>query len=118
MSKQNELRQEQITNERKERENQLNAVLAEALSARETALMNYRTQLKNLQHAKDAEDILTKSYETGIIDFNDILDLQELQLKFEKAISGSNSSKTIHMTFRFFIIFSFFYLYSQILLKN
>ena len=89
VSKQNELRQEQITNERKERENQLNAVLAEALSARETALMNYRTQLKNLQHAKDAEDILTKSYETGIIDFNDILDLQELQLKFEKAIIKS-----------------------------
>lgn len=89
VSRQNELRQNQITNERKERENQLNAVLAEALSARETALMNYRTQLKNLQHAKDAEDILTKSYETGIIDFNDILDLQELQLKFEKAIIKS-----------------------------
>ena len=33
--------------------------------------------------AKDAEQILIKNYETGTIDFNDVLDIQELQLKFQ-----------------------------------
>jgi hypothetical protein len=39
--------------------------------------------VKNLNQAKNAEDILIKSYETGTIDFNDVLDIQELQLKFQ-----------------------------------
>ncbi|MFT6128103.1 MAG: hypothetical protein ACJAVA_002602, partial [Flavobacteriaceae bacterium] len=43
----------------------------------------YSTQAKNLQQAKNAEEILLKSYETGTIDFKDVLDIQELQLKFE-----------------------------------
>ena len=29
------------------------------------------------------KQILIKNYETGTIDFNDVLDIQELQLKFE-----------------------------------
>ena len=37
----------------------------------------------NLKQAKNAQDILMKSYETGKIDFNDVLDIQELQLKFQ-----------------------------------
>ena len=37
----------------------------------------------NLRQAQDAEQILIKSYETGTIDFNDVLDIQELQLKFQ-----------------------------------
>jgi hypothetical protein len=36
-----------------------------------------------LKQAKDAENILIKSYETGTIDFKDVLDIQELQLKFQ-----------------------------------
>jgi outer membrane protein TolC len=98
VSRQNNLRQKQLISERKERENQLNAVLAEALHNRETALITYKTQLKNLQHAKDAEEILTKSYETGIIDFNDILDIKELQLKFELTIIESIASLYLQTT--------------------
>ena len=48
-----------------------------------SARISYDTQTKNLKQAKDAEDILIKSYETGTIDFNDVLDIQELQLKFQ-----------------------------------
>jgi len=36
-----------------------------------------------LQQAQDAEEILIENYQTGTIDFNDILDIQELQLKFQ-----------------------------------
>ena len=45
--------------------------------------MKFNTQQKNLNQAKDAEEILIKNYETGTIDFNDVLDIQELQLKFQ-----------------------------------
>ncbi len=45
--------------------------------------IQYETQTKNLKQANDAEEILIKSYETGTIDFNDVLDIQELQLKFQ-----------------------------------
>ena len=48
-----------------------------------SARISYETQAKNLKQAKDAEAILVKSYETGTIDFNDVLDVQELQLKFQ-----------------------------------
>ena len=36
-----------------------------------------------MERAKDAEEILVKNYETGTIDFNDVLDIQELQLRFQ-----------------------------------
>ena len=54
-----------------------------AVNDRISARISYHTQAKNLQQAKNAEEILVKSYETGTIDFNDVLDIQELQLKFQ-----------------------------------
>jgi len=45
--------------------------------------IKFNVQSKNLQQANDAEEILIKNYETGTIDFNDVLDVQELQLKFK-----------------------------------
>ncbi|HEA29154.1 MAG TPA: TolC family protein, partial [Leeuwenhoekiella sp.] len=44
---------------------------------------SYFTQENNLKQAKNAEEILLKNYETGTIDFNDVLDIQELQLEFQ-----------------------------------
>ncbi|MGK0453816.1 MAG: hypothetical protein ACJAYY_001282, partial [Paraglaciecola sp.] len=55
----------------------------------------YSTQAKNLQQAKNAEEILLKSYETGTIDFKDVLDIQELQLKFQ--INKVESVKTYYV---------------------
>ena len=48
--------------------------------------ISYNTQIKNLEQAKNAETILIKSYESGTIDFNDVLDIQELQLKFQMGL--------------------------------
>ncbi|ARN77189.1 hypothetical protein BST97_03870 [Nonlabens spongiae] len=55
---------------------------AKAKSLRNQARISF-TQNQNLAQAKDAEEILLKNYETGTIDFNDVLDIQELQLKFQ-----------------------------------
>ncbi|MBR9853788.1 MAG: TolC family protein [Algicola sp.] len=83
VTKQNELRQKEIELQKEERLNVLENTYANAISQRNQARIAHQTQEKNLKQAKDAEEILVKNYETGTIDFNDVLDIQELQLKFQ-----------------------------------
>lgn len=82
-SVQNNLRQQEINAQKTNRRNILETALNTAVNAGEAARISHDTQLKNLQQARDAEEILIKNYETGTIDFNDVLDIQELQLKFQ-----------------------------------
>ena len=82
-TKQNDLQQQEITAQKQERLNALETLLDKANNERISARISYATQTKNLKQAKDAKDILIKSYETGTLDFNDVLDIQELQLKFQ-----------------------------------
>ncbi len=82
-TKQNKLQQLEIEAQKQERLNTLETILDKAVNDRVSARISYNTQVKNLKQAKDAETILVKSYETGTIDFNDVLDIQELQLKFQ-----------------------------------
>jgi outer membrane protein TolC len=82
-TKQNELQQQEILVQKQERTNTLETLLDKAVNNKISARISYKTQVKNLKQAKDAETILVKSYETGTIDFNDVLDIQELQLKFQ-----------------------------------
>ena len=82
-TRQNELRKLEIQSQKEERLNVLKAELAKAISLSKQARIMYETQAKNLKQAGDAEEILIKNYETGTIDFNDVLDIQELQLKFQ-----------------------------------
>lgn len=83
VTKQNELRQKEIEFQKEERLNVLENAYANAISQRNQARIAHQTQTKNLNQAKDAEEILIKNYETGTINFNDVLDIQELQLKFQ-----------------------------------
>ena len=83
VSRQNEYKQQEITSLKEERFNILETAFAKAKSQRNQARIAFRTQQKNLKQARDAEEILIKNYETGTIDFNDVLDIQELQLKFQ-----------------------------------
>lgn len=83
ISKQNELRQLEIESQKIERLNVLETAFAKAKSQRNQARIQFYTQEKNLKQSNDAEEILIKNYETGTIDFNDVLDIQELQLKFQ-----------------------------------
>ncbi|WP_103068191.1 TolC family protein [Aquimarina sediminis] len=82
-SLQNELRQKEIKAQKDERFHRLASLLAKAVSERNTARIKNETQIENLKRAKNAEEILIKSYETGTVNFNDILDILELQLKFQ-----------------------------------
>ena len=80
---QNDLKQQEISAQKANRKNKLETILGAALNNRVAARIKYNTQIKNLKQAADAEEILIKNYETGTIDFDDVLDIQELQLKFQ-----------------------------------
>ena len=82
-TKQNKLQQQEIEFQKQDRLNTLETLLDKAINDRKSARISYNTQVKNLNQAKDAKSILVRSYETGTIDFNDVLDIQELQLKFQ-----------------------------------
>nr|WP_133548499.1 TolC family protein [Salegentibacter sp. 24] len=83
VTRQNELKQRELNAQRKNRHNELVSRLEAAVSNRAEARISYRTQLLNIEQANDAEEILRRNYETGTIDFNDVLDVQELQLNFQ-----------------------------------
>ena len=57
--------------------------LQSAVRSRNAARISLETQEKNLKQAEDANEILLKNYETGTIDFREVLDVQELQLNFQ-----------------------------------
>ena len=83
VSRQNKLRQHELDAQKAQRFNTLKNLLAEAKQHKNTARINFNTQKQNIAQAQDAEEILLKSYETGSIDFNDVLDIQELQLEIQ-----------------------------------
>ncbi len=95
ITKQNELEQQEILSQKQERLNTLETLLDKAVNERISARIRHNTAIKNVKQAKDAEQILIKSYETGMIDFNDVLDIQELQLKFQ--ISQIESVKNYYV---------------------
>lgn len=82
-TRQNDLRKQEIQSEKDERLNMLTSELSKAISQRNQSRIKFNTQVNNLKQAENAEAILIKNYETGIINFRDVLDIQELQLKFQ-----------------------------------
>ncbi|WP_028890506.1 TolC family protein [Tenacibaculum ovolyticum] len=82
-TKQKNLQKQKVLAQKQERKNKLEMFLDKAINKRTSARISYKAQAKNLKQAKNAEEILIKSYEIGTIDFNDVLEIQELQLKFE-----------------------------------
>ena len=84
-TRQNQLRKQEIQFQKDERLNALKADLSQAISERNQSRIKFNTQEKNLKQAQYAEEILIKNYETGTINFKEVLDIQELQLKFQMA---------------------------------
>ena len=83
ITKQNELEQQEILYQKKEKRNTLESLLDKALKERMSARISYKTAIKNIKQSNEAKQILIKNYETGAIDFIDVLDIQELELKFQ-----------------------------------
>ncbi|MFD1094135.1 TolC family protein [Salegentibacter chungangensis] len=86
VSRQNELRQQEVEQKRADKINQLQSRLETALNDRASAKVSWKLQLDNLEQARNAEDILIKTYETGKMDFDDVLDIQELQLRIQMSL--------------------------------
>lgn len=97
-TKQNNLQQEELLAQKQDRLNALEVLLDTAINNRTSARISYETQAKNLKQAKYAEEILVKNYETGTLDFKDLLEIQELQLKFEMNIIESVNSYYVQTT--------------------
>ncbi|SDS51855.1 TolC family protein [Gramella sp. MAR_2010_147] len=83
VTRQNELRQDQIFSDRNSTLNELESKLRLALNERAAARIKFEVQADNLSQAQDAEELLLKQYETGTIDFDDVLDIQEIQLQIQ-----------------------------------
>ncbi|WP_292245635.1 TolC family protein [Mesonia sp.] len=83
VERQLDIQQNELKVQKENRKNELDSRLKEALQQRISARISYQTQQKNIEQAKDAEEILLKQYETDQLDFQDVLDIQELQLKFQ-----------------------------------
>ena len=83
VTRQNKLRQEELEFQKQQTFNQLSATLYQAISSRDAARIKVETQTKNLRQARNAQQILLRNYETGTIDFREVLDVQELQLQFQ-----------------------------------
>ncbi len=94
-TKQNELQKKVLQFQKDDRLNGLKADLSKAISLRNQSRIKFNTQSKNLKQAKNVEEIILKKYETGTINFNDILDIQELQLKFQ--INQIEAIKTYYL---------------------
>ena len=82
-TRQNNLKKQEIKAQKQDRLNRLESILNKAIASIIAARISYNTQIKNLKQAKNTEKILIKNYETGTINFNDVLDVQELRLKFQ-----------------------------------
>jgi outer membrane protein TolC len=82
-TKQNKLQQEEIAAQKQARLNTLETLLDKAKNDRISARIHHAAQAKNLKQAKNAEAILMKGYETGTTHFNDVLEIQALQFKFQ-----------------------------------
>ena len=80
---QNELKQQEIKTEKQERMNALMTLLETAKTNRMVARIRFETQVKNSAQAKNAENLLLQNYETGTVNFTEVLEIQELQLKFQ-----------------------------------
>tara|TARA_R110001632_G_scaffold226124_1_gene359547 strand:+ start:10018 stop:11235 length:1218 start_codon:yes stop_codon:yes gene_type:complete len=83
VTKQNKLKQLEIKSLKEDRLNKLETLLRKAQYNRSATRIKFNVQTNNLKQANNAEEILIKNYETGKINFNDVLDVQELQLKFQ-----------------------------------
>ncbi|MHA7944975.1 TolC family protein [Formosa sp. 3Alg 14/1] len=98
-SVQNRIQKETYKIQKADKKNNLISILDVAEKSRASARISFKTLTNNLEQAKYAQDILLKSYETGLIDFNDVLDIQELQLKYEisriEAIQSYYKQQTI-----------------------
>ena len=83
IDKQYDLESESLIQKRDAVQNNLEDILERTLNARITARIDYDTQVENTLQAKQAEKILRTTYETGQVDFTELLEVQQILLDIE-----------------------------------
>ncbi len=83
-TRQNVIKKEKVMAEKKDKENKMKALLTKAITERNSAIIRYNTQNENLQQLEKMNEIVSKNYETGTIDIENILDISFMQLIFGK----------------------------------
>ncbi|WP_224484398.1 TolC family protein [Robertkochia aurantiaca] len=85
VSRQNELKKREIEAQRSERLNELNARLFKAIAEQNAARITFESLEANIGKAEDTKKILLTKYETGELDFTELLEIESLQLRLEIA---------------------------------
>ncbi|HZH88357.1 MAG TPA: TolC family protein [Chitinophagaceae bacterium] len=83
ITKQHQIRKEQLQTQKIAIQNDLLSQLQSAISQRNAARISIHTHDKNLKQVDHATEILLKTYETGTINFREVLDVQELGLRLQ-----------------------------------
>ena len=92
ISKQNELIEQEIKLKKIDRRNTLETILDTAVKARNNSRIVFNTQKKNIEQTQNASQILLKKYETDSVNFEDLLDIEELELSFKlKQVDAVNT---------------------------
>jgi len=82
-SKQHKWKQEQLKFEKQDRLNSLQILFQDAISKRNSARINYNTQVKNIEQANQLKDLLLKKYEVGTAKLTDVLEVDAVELDLE-----------------------------------
>ncbi len=77
------IEEEGIEYQRSSVENALEQLLEEAINDRITTRINYDTQQKNIKQTKEIEKITLVAYQANRIEFNELLEIQQMLLSFE-----------------------------------
>jgi hypothetical protein len=81
--KQLQLEQKAIETSKVSTFNQLNTLFEKAKSNLVNSKVSIATQLKNMDEANRAKKVLLAAYETSKVDFEQLLEIQQLKLKFQ-----------------------------------
>lgn len=95
--KQLQLQQEALANTKIDAENELETLFEDNLAALNNAKRTISTQTENVHQAKQAEQVILTTYQTGTIDFEQVLEVQQLILKYQlstlQALTAYHNSK-------------------------
>lgn len=81
--KQYQLQQQAVERRKVNVSNELEMTFQEALTALQNAKRTVNTQKENIHQAQQAEEVILATYETAKLDFEQILEVQQLILKFQ-----------------------------------
>ena len=81
--KQYQLEQQAVERRKVNVSNELEMAFQEALTALQNAKRTVNTQKENIHQAQQAEEVILTTYETAKLDFEQILEVQQLILKFQ-----------------------------------